>query len=685
MHIGNYNNVIDALVSKSDFLSDFPDIIALARTGMEMTMKRHIVHDKKDLYDDNQNFKAGKYTSIVFNCQFKDTISGDGLYTSQILEPEEHLITCRENFASLQIGNIPQCSGVGVIAIAEQVREVFDDIVEKKGQDLAISDFRSDLIETQLGGLALVNFIQKPMDARVSEVAPVVLHRKVVNNILDTVLQPGDSVLAVGGDGGSASKRKRGYSIDCLYFSEKKARQAALDRKKYGTLGQDFFLPSLKDFSWETAHVKYKVVMFNYIGNTNIAQFLADQFRESTILVFGVVADPLMAHDSDIRDFGADEVAFDEYWKDYKVSINVNYKVLAVSDTRVAIYVDHGKFIDARWQPSEDYVSVNRQSMVQMMNIPCTFQGVEHGAVKFLNNRCRYIQTLNYSISCQTIEEYYRQKRIFRIHQKKMYDLNGYLVHPWIDLPNCQALVIFDEKENAYKFLDINIKGEYWYRRYVMSLSVDLCTGSGMRISPHRRFDDGPNEWEEHMRQLALSQDAYDMGMFDFKLDDQGVIDVERPIVKLPTLAIRGLYYNNMTHKWYYDEEVLSHYFPVDRVIAEDDGQDMEVVYGDYVMSFDMSFEEWTSIPISPTMAVRKVINGTRGTGKNYVRLYNYQRIKYPMGEYCAGWRGHKFKSKLENDCMELEVLLDCHVEEYPKEETGGLSLVNLDVFNDFR
>jgi len=298
----NSDKVIDFLVSKSGFLADNDWLVQLARKGAKGVIKQSIVDNPQEKLDAQGNYIPNKYDSLFFNAVFKDTHDTKDLYTTQQVVEKEEVIYCEESYKTLEFSKIEQSLGVGLAYVAASVRDIYDErVAEGPAQ---ISDFALHKVDERMGGLKDIDFIQKPSASRKDEVPAVKVHRRIVNTLLDSVMTNSDRVLIVGGDGGSGSKRKRGYAIDCLYYSERSYNTAKKNREIFCGRGEDFM--HTKGFISSLPIDKYKVVMFTYCSRRDILDELVDKYRDTSVVVFGLVCDPKLDTDSRIKTFLTD-------------------------------------------------------------------------------------------------------------------------------------------------------------------------------------------------------------------------------------------------------------------------------------------------------------------------------------------------------------------------------------------
>jgi len=399
---------------------------------------------------------------LFFNAAFKDTHDVTDLYTSQQVVEEEEVIYCEESFGALKFSNIEQAMGVGLVHIAAGIRDIYDESIIEG--NVNISDFSLHKIEHKLGGLRDIDFIKKPSASRSDEVLPVKIHRKIVNSILDSILDTSDSVLMIGGDGGSGSKRRRSYNIDCLYYTKKSFLAAQANRRLFAGRGTDFEITPT--FISNIPIDKYKVILFNYCSKKNILTELINKFKDTKVIVMGIVCDPKLATDSRIKNFTTDK-GLQKYKDDIQKGIEVRsgkgpYQVLGISPSKVAIYTDHGVFIDDRWYEDDNFISFNRTEIMKKLNINGTFDGIEHGSLKILKNAIPLIDSLSYRLSENDYDSFIDTMRIYKVEGGQIYDEHGDIYFNYTTLPDTKLACYRSSKDKKMRFFDVEADGAYW-------------------------------------------------------------------------------------------------------------------------------------------------------------------------------------------------------------------------------
>jgi hypothetical protein len=618
----NADKVIDYLVSKSGFLEGNDWLVQLARKGAKGVIKQSIVDDPRDKLDAQGNYIPNKYDSLFFNAVFKDTHDTKDLYTTQQVVEKEEVVYCEESYKTLDFSRIEQSLGVGLAHIAGSVRDIYDErVAEGPAQ---ISDFALHKIDERLGGLKDMDFIQKPTASRRDEVPAVKVHRKITNTLLDSLMTNDDRVLIVGGDGGSGSKRKRGYAIDCLYYTEKSFKNAKENRRIFCGRGEDFMYE--EGFISSLPSDKYKVVMFNYCARRDIISEIVSKYKDTNVVVFGLVCDPKMDTDSRIRTFLVDKDLI-SYVKEMQEGVKNKYGrgtygVLAVSPSKTAVYTDHGIFIDDRWRDRFNFVSFNRKELMVKLNLSGTYDGIQHGSLKVLKNAKPFIESLSFRISDDDYNNVVDSMRIYKVLDNKIYDENGDLYYPYTTLPDSRLACYRSSKDKKMKFFDIDIPGPYWTRRFKISESnVPLDSGSGLVVSVQHQFGSVPVFHHTSHEKMQIVYDKF-MSVVDKEYVSSDIV--------MPTMFMKGFYYNPLLSRWIYDAEFCAPYVVIDSDTPPDGGIDLLIESGQSESRGDRLCDP---VQIEPDMYVRHVL--VRQKGSSYLRMYNYESTKMPLDSFC--------------------------------------------------
>jgi len=633
MNKHNVNQVVDFLSSKSGFLEGHDWLIDAARAGFSHIADTALVDNPKDKLDKDNKYIPGLYDSLFFNAVFKDTHDTSNLYTSQQIIEEETVVYCEEDYGSLKFSKVEQSLGVGLAFIASQVRDIYDEKISEGCTNL--SDFTVAEISNKLGGLADMDFIKKPSAARLEEVPSVKVHRRIVNTILNSMMGTQDSVLFIGGDGGSGSKRRREYKIDCLYMKKKMFYEAKKNRAKIGGRGQDFLYDE-NFFNNLDVMTRYKVIMFNYSTKKEIFDKLSSVYKNTDVLVCGIVCDPEMRLDNTIEDCYDDDDLYkfvddEKQSEDYKTKYgNVDYKVLAISPNRVAVYVDHGIFIDDRWKDRDDYIAYNRVDVMNKFSLVGTFDGIYHGSLKVLRNSTPFIPTMNFRLDEDNYANFVDTAVLYKVENSRIYDNKGVLYLNYTTLPDGRLAGYRHSVTKKMRFYDIDVEGSYWFRRYVLAQSkITLDDGTGLMLDNMRDFEDFPCyhtitvERMEELRMKCSSVDVDGSSTVAFDID-------KTQYSRIPVMFMKGFYYNPLMKRWIIDPSFVVPYIVVNGDTPLDAGLDME--FSTFVTNKDVIKKD-DVIKVDDGLGLRTIVSRKRDA--QYIRLFNFESSKTPLGLFC--------------------------------------------------
>jgi len=295
---------------------------------------------------------------------------------------------------------------------------------------------------------------------------------------------------------------------------------------------------------------------------------------------------------------------------------------LAVSPSKIAVYTDHGVFIDDRWRSNSAFVSFNRKELMIKLNLPGSYDGIEHGSIKVLRNAKSFIDSLSFKISDDNYDNVIDSMRIYKVLDGKVYDENDVLYYPYTSLPDSRLACYRSSKDKKIKFFDIDIPGPYWTRRFKIAESnIPLDSGLGLVVSVQHEFGSVPVF--NHISREKL-QVVYDKFMSYVQKD------VINPDIVMPTMFMKGFYYNPLLSRWIYDAEYCAPYIVVDSDTPPDGGIDLLIQNG---QSENRGSRLCDPIQIESDMYVRHVL--VRQKGGSYMRMYNYESTKMPLESFC--------------------------------------------------
>jgi len=279
---------------------------------------------------------------IAINAQILNTVNSDDIYLKPKKDYEEEVLDWAYNKDMEKVPPISHAIGIKMTELSEHLSDIYTDVVnDGKG----LEDIVPSEMSKYFGNLTAAPWFDNPTPSQMTDSPRSTYIRRIMNYMLRDV-SPGERILVIGGDGGSASRRQREYSIDCLYFDIEKYDIAKKERKKYGGLGLDYLYGH--DFVLE-AHLpdEWVVATFNYYGESALLDLFYEFFKNSQTQVWGVVLSP-------VWDDAECVVSTAQYREGEleKLPINLSkatthrYQILGRREEKVAVYTTHGRFED---------------------------------------------------------------------------------------------------------------------------------------------------------------------------------------------------------------------------------------------------------------------------------------------------------------------------------------------------
>lgn len=532
----------------------------------------------------------------MINAELINTKVEDELYSYSAVRKVSEVVTDYEIDDSIE--KVPPLShsvGIAMTYLSESLSAVYDNFLE---MDYDIADVNSEKVADALGDYTSIDWFQKPIVSKSLDNDRSRYVREVWNFLLSNV-SPGSRILSIGGDCGSASKRNRDYSIDCVYFDEKTYQNALKDRVRYQSHGKDYLYGV--DFKFEDHDPStWTVCTFNYYAERFLLTRIYEFFKDSMCQVWGILCSPKWDDSECVySNQPYDSNNINNLPFDYVKANYHNYQILGRIGNKVALYTTHGRFEDVIVDYEEEWLyEIPLQTLHQLLP-KGTFKS------SYLHSLCHtslfIIQTRNESkifstalfpipsysllqtnVFLYTIkkDEMYDDRNLFVMKIPQMVDKNkydGFKVKVYRGVIHYPDGTVSDADYTVA--LDINISGSYFRRRCVLeSLGFKMYTYGNISSSYKRKWhdpfdshycslselvnllDDGTPVYSKvrelmHLsagdyKRLKTQNDEHFVPIVENVLDNYSFI--KQQFAKFPIILVKNISYNPILKKLVY-------------------------------------------------------------------------------------------------------------------------------------
>jgi hypothetical protein len=632
----NYSRIMHNIVQNSGYMDENHPLFKKAMASLERNSKRELVCGDEVFEDlEKQTFKKGVYNSWVINGNLKSTKSRQDLFTKDEKHVVEQVIQCEPDFSLTDVKHVQETNALATVMFAKQFQHVYFDMI--KGGASKLTDFLPDNVKRYSKGLNSFEFLISPSVGMFDEIPVVDYHRECVNRVIESVIEEGDKILFIGGDGGSASKRRRkSYQIDASYFTDIKYSNACDTRMSMGVDGKDYHIPIDKYRTTELSFYKqYKIIFLNYIGDEELFDALSERLMDTDILVCGFHLDPDVGLLKDDVKFFDSYESLNDYAKSYDMrKIRDRYKILGLTKQHVAVFCDHSVWLD-RLPPRgrNDYMVINKELLGYKMGVKRKAVNSKHSTFRVLKNKNPFQYMMSFSTSFLTPESYRNTVVEYVVKSHKLYDKEDVLLLGYIGLDDCHLQGYYDEKDDMFKFIDCDLPYNFWNRRVEMQKFLRLDYGDGLMLSSDHQYGDDPLMLIE--KKVSFEEAAKTMGL----------VRNEKGNFLLPKFAIKGMFFNPITREWYKDPDRIIYYMPYTYSGVRDSGVPFRIQLSSRI-AMDVQDnspclgEEFDGLRIIDGLELYKVKGKAHKIRESHVvKLYGVDFYMFPDGVFCGNYK----------------------------------------------
>jgi hypothetical protein len=522
------------------------------------------------------------------NAEVIPSVDNSLLYCSMVVPETQTLLTGNVDFKKCDVSPMSHVAGLRLTYLAEDLQKIYHEMVDVEKK--SIYELTPEAISDKLGGIRYYDYFKEPYSGFAKESATSSSFKNVCEALYDITPKAKRRYLSIGGDKGGASRRKRSYHIDCVYFvDDEEYRESVKVRKARGIAGFDYLYGV--DFTFKTRDPnEWDVITFNYYFFPNLTKSIREWASNSSVLVYARGVDPDWT-DSDIALSRKIIPELTVEHIDESLASKYGYQIPGFADeacTRVHVYTTHGFFIDSVLVVPDGYYKIPTIEMIECFSNSPPSLSDRHSSYLVLSNGFDLNINMLYTSPIPTLQDFYDNQVFFSVKERVIYDQNGVEFMSHVDLPDTSIQVVNLSKDrfstfvdqgslNGYiisdvnhVFLDINIQDmTYAMRRFYMkSKGLRLFTGSGISFHRVKSFYDGPSEWSSLYLDFKDKYNTY-LNSFESQLvdnsgssfyDGQKKIDVKtreglrskhiNDILKIPDIILEGISYNPYVRRW---------------------------------------------------------------------------------------------------------------------------------------
>lgn len=490
-------------LDKSYYYENVDNMDMMIAKAMDMYKLYMTDVDIDQKWPEENNDVSNKVDGFFINANIMSTKDEGNLFSIEDVKDQEYLIQGDYDESMEKVPPLDHNLGVKMTTLSTHVSELYEKCLDT---GMGIEDVDVGTIRSMSKNLTSVEWFERPTTISIYDNKRSAYIRRIWRE-LNKNMREGDSLLSIGGDACSASKRQVKYKIDCLYFDQDSYDLSVKNRSKSGCRGKDYLYGRDFDFDLMDPN-RWKICTFNYYGEQEILNLVHKFFFNTDCFVYGINCSPCW-EDSECV-YSTDEYSDKDLKKlpydKYKAKV-YSFQILGKRGNKVAVYNTHGRFEDVIIDYKEDWLyRVPIQYLHYVLPNDSDYpylHSLMHTSLYFIETQSKGLGIGKVKFPILNKDMFDAHRKIYSFKKGTLFDENGNKVmsgYP-VDLntqllvydgPKCKGDLVQENEDNVMIPIDINREGNYYERMvYIKKLGFRLYNEGNVETTYKRNWNDG--------------------------------------------------------------------------------------------------------------------------------------------------------------------------------------------------